>query len=58
MAKPTGRWVGISLFRKNVCDLMHFSQQVPVAIAERRMQISRVVQARKLLFKISLDSFL
>ena len=47
MAKPTGRCVGISLFRRNVCDLMHFSQQVPVAIAERRMEISRVVQARR-----------
>ena len=47
MAKPKGRWIGISPFRKMVCDLMHFSQQVPVAIAERQMDLGPLLEARK-----------
>lgn len=47
MAKPKGRWIGISPFRKMVCDLMHFSQQVPVAIAERQMDLGPLMEARK-----------
>lgn len=30
-----------------VCDLMHFSQQVPVAIAERKMDLGPLFEARK-----------
>lgn len=47
MGRSKGRWIGITPFRKMVCDLMHFSQQVPVAIAERRMNLGPLFEARK-----------
>ena len=46
MSKPRGRSVAISPYRQLVCDLMHFSGQVPAVCAERRMNLSELVQAR------------
>lgn len=46
MSKPRGRTVAISPYRQLVCDLMHFSEQVPAVCAERRMNLADLVQAR------------
>jgi len=46
MSKPKGRSIAISPYRQLVCDLMHFSAQVPAVCAERRMNLSDLVQAR------------
>ena len=46
MSKPKGRSIAISPYRQLVCDLMHFSAQVPAVCAERRMNLANLVQAR------------
>ena len=45
--KVVGRSLPLSPFRKLVVDLMHFSQQVPAVVAERRMDLSRLLAARR-----------
>jgi hypothetical protein len=47
MPQPTGRSLPLSLPRRFICDLLHFSQQVPTVPIERRMHLSPVVAARK-----------
>jgi hypothetical protein len=47
MSKPSGKSVAISPFRSLVLDLMYFSQQVPAATIERRMDLSALVDARQ-----------
>lgn len=46
MSKLAGRSVPISPYRRVVADLMHFSQQVPAVTAERRMDLSALIEAR------------
>lgn len=46
MSKPRGRTVAITPYRQLVCDLMHFSAQVPAVCAERRMNLTELVQSR------------
>lgn len=41
-----GRRIGLSLPRRFVCDLLHFSQRIPSVPMERRMELSTVVEAR------------
>lgn len=47
MARATGKYVPISHFRRLVADLMHFSVKVPSVTLERRMDLSRLVAARR-----------
>jgi len=47
MTKAVGRWLPLSPFRRLVADLMHFSRQVPVAAAERRMDLRPLLAARQ-----------
>ncbi|MSR31126.1 MAG: hypothetical protein EXR99_06410 [Gemmataceae bacterium] len=46
MSKPVGRNLPISPFRGIVIDLMHFSQKVPVAVAERKFSLGALKAAR------------
>ncbi len=41
-----GRRIGLSLPRRFVCDLLHFSQRIPSVPMERRMDLAGVVDAR------------
>ncbi len=47
MAKPVGRSVPISPFRRVVTDLMQFSVQVPAVAADRRMDLRPLIDARQ-----------
>jgi hypothetical protein len=47
MAKPVGRSLPISPFRRVVIDLMHFSQAVPSVTADRRMDLRPLIAARQ-----------
>ena len=47
MKKAVGHWVPLSPFRRLVADLMHFSRQVPIATADRRMDLSPLCAARQ-----------
>ena len=47
MSKPRGKSLRITPFRALVIDLMTFSQRVPIVTADRRMNLSRLVAARK-----------
>jgi hypothetical protein len=47
MTKPSGKSIAISPFRSMVVDLMYFSQQVPAATVERRMNLAPLVAARQ-----------
>lgn len=47
MAKPRGRNIPISPFRRVVTDLMHFSSHVPSVCIDRRMDLSPLAAARK-----------
>jgi hypothetical protein len=46
MFRPINRTVAISPARRLVCDVMHFSQRVPLVVVERRMQLADVGLAR------------
>lgn len=43
---PRGHWVGLSLPRKFVCDLLYFAKKVPSVPTQRRMKLGRLVAAR------------
>ena len=43
---PQGRWVGLSLPRRFVCDLMRHAKAVPSIPSQRRMQLAEVIAAR------------
>jgi hypothetical protein len=47
MPPPTNRHVPLSPSRRLVCDVMHFSQKVPLVMVRRRMHLGDVVLARK-----------
>jgi hypothetical protein len=47
MSKATGRYLSLSPFRRLVADLMYFSLKVPCATVERRMELGRLVDARR-----------
>jgi hypothetical protein len=49
MAKPSGRSLPLTPFRQVVVDLMHFSCKVPSVTVERRINLSPVIAARRLL---------
>lgn len=46
MPKRVGKSVKLSPFRRLVTDLMHFSSKVPSVTADRRMDLSPMVEAR------------
>jgi hypothetical protein len=41
------RHVPLSLSRRLACDVMHFSQKVPLVVVERRMELAELVAARQ-----------
>lgn len=41
-----GRWIGLSLQRRFVCDLLHFAKKLPSIPSQRRMRLADVVAAR------------
>jgi len=47
MIQPTGRYYSVSYFRRLVSDLMQFAATVPSVTIERRMDLARLVAARK-----------
>lgn len=44
---PDGRWVGLSLPRRFVCDLLHFAHKVPSIPMQRRMRLGELIEARR-----------
>jgi hypothetical protein len=48
MGEPRNRHVPLSLSRRLACDAMHFSQKVPLVVAERRLPLAGLVAARAL----------
>ncbi len=42
-----GKWIGLSLERRFVTDLLHFSKRVPSVPSQRRMQLADVIAARR-----------
>jgi hypothetical protein len=46
MKEKVGRWVGLSVHRVMIGDLMHFSRSVPTIPVQRRMQLGEVKAAR------------
>ncbi len=47
MSHPVGRWIPLSRTRLLVADLMHFAQQVPLVVVERRMDLGALAAARR-----------
>ena len=47
MQQAVGKYAPVSLFRRLVVDLMHFSAKVPGVTLERRMNLARLVAARQ-----------
>jgi len=47
MALPVGRNLSLSISRRMICDLMHFSQKVPMVMGERRLDLAALAEARK-----------
>jgi hypothetical protein len=47
MGEPRNRHVPLSLSRRLACDAMHFSQKVPLVVAERRLHLAALVAARQ-----------
>ena len=47
MSPPTGKYYSVSYFRRLVTDLMQFAATVPSVTIERRMDLSRLVEARQ-----------
>jgi len=45
--EPDGRWVGMSLQRRFVCDLLHFAKKVPSVPTQRTMYLGDVLEARR-----------
>jgi hypothetical protein len=46
MKQPRGRTLPLSLPRRLIVDLMHFSQQVPAVSMERRMHLGALASGR------------
>lgn len=46
MGHSTGKYLPITPYRRNVVDLMHFSQKIPSVAADRRMDLSPLIAAR------------
>ena len=44
---PQGRWIGLSVQRRFVCDLMRHAKRVPSVPSQRRMHLAEVVAARQ-----------
>jgi hypothetical protein len=49
MPFPKGRSLPLSPARRLMCDLMHFSRQVPLVSIERRLELAAVAKARQAL---------
>lgn len=49
MPLPPGHNIRLSVPRRLMCDMMHFSKQVPVVAIERVLDLKRVVSARQAL---------
>ena len=47
MQEPRGRWLTLSPQRTIICDLMHFSKQIPSIPVQRRMRLGAAVEARR-----------
>ena len=47
MSQPSGKYRSISYFRRLVIDLMHFSAEVPCITIDRRMNLAKLVAARR-----------
>lgn len=47
MSQPTGKYHSVSYFRRLVIDLMHFSAEVPCITIDRRMNLARLIAARR-----------
>lgn len=47
MGEARNRHVPLSLSRRLACDAMHFSQKVPLVVAERRLHLAALVAARQ-----------
>lgn len=47
MGLPRGSTVPLSPLRRLMCDLLHFSRQVPLVAIERSLQLSEVIDARQ-----------
>jgi hypothetical protein len=47
MPEPFGRCLALSLPRRFIGDLLHFARQVPTVPVQRRMNLARLVAARK-----------
>lgn len=41
-----GKWIGLSLERRFVCDLLHYSKLIPSVPSQRRMHLADVIAAR------------
>lgn len=46
MGHSTGKYLPITPYRRNVVDLMHFSQKIPSVAADRRMDLSPLIAHR------------
>jgi hypothetical protein len=49
MSSPKGRNLPLSVPRRLMCDLVHFSRRVPLVSIERRLELGRLVEAREAL---------
>ena len=47
MGLPRGTTIRLSPFRKMICDMMHFSQKLPLVAIERRIDFSDLIAARQ-----------
>jgi hypothetical protein len=47
MAEPINRHVPLSLSRRLACDVMHFSQKIPLVVLERRLHIPGLAATRE-----------
>ena len=48
MGEPRGRKIPLSLPRRLIGDMMHFAQRIPTVPVQRRMNIARLIEARRL----------
>ncbi|MBX3415696.1 MAG: hypothetical protein KF708_23630 [Pirellulales bacterium] len=46
-SEPDGNWVGLSLPRRFICDLLAFARLVPSVPTQRTMQLADVIAARR-----------
>jgi hypothetical protein len=49
MARPRGKWLPVSPVRRLVVDLMAISRDIPTVVAERRMRLASLADARRVL---------